>query len=287
MTILQQLILEISQAITTYQAEKAQKGEVISDERQQNILALNQLLTINQQNGSDQSAYRLRKRLIDYIEQMPGNWLANWITLLDGSRLRQLLNAVLDQTKFHENELLAQENIELRERQQFMGTAQNGDDLLERLDVLTEEIKKKTQQAMLAMASCDQYQSLCADLGERCQTLINRNRALQTELTELQTTLSEQLHDLKTKVREQDDLIQHLNEANRHLRSEREAECTQAIKIQKKLDAVTVQYKASLERIAYLESRLKAHDIQETELQTFKNTSDAEPVMQFSLEAHS
>lgn len=288
MTILKQLILEISQAITTYQAEKNAQDAIISPERQQNIVDLNQLLTASQQSGSDKSAYRLRKRLIEYIDQMPGSWLANLMTLFDGSRLRKLLHAVLAKPEFSENELLAQEAIELRERQQMIGTAQNGDDLLEKLDLLTEEIKRKTQQAMLAMANCDQYQSLCADLGEQCQTLIHRNRTLQTELTELQTTLSEQLNALKAKVREQDDLILELNKANQQLRIDKETERKRSIKIQKKLDEITPKYTASLETITHLESLLKKHGIQEAELQTFKK-SDAfaeQHQMPFSLEAH-
>lgn len=291
MTILKQLILEISQAILTYQVEKNDKAEIISQERQKNIVDLNQLLTASQHSkqGSDQSAYRLRKRLLEYLEQMPMNWLANLITVFDSSRLRKLLQAVLDKPEFSENELLAQEAIELREQHQMIGTAQNGDDLLEKLDLLTEEIKKKTQQAMLAMASCEQYQSVCADLSQQCQGLIDKNRALQTELTELQTSLTEQLDALKTKVREQDQLIQELNKANQQLRRDKETERTQSIKIQNKLEAVTFQYKDSLETISYLQGLLKEQGIKVTELQTFTEKTDIDQeqhVRLFSLEAH-
>lgn len=289
MTILKQLILDISQAITTYQAEKNAQAEVISPERQQNIVDLNQLLTASQQSGSDKSAYRLRKKLIDYIDQMPGSWLANLMTLFDGSRLRKLLHAVLAKPEFSENELLAQEAIELRDRQQRIGTAQNGDDLLEKLDLLTEEIKKKTQQAMLAMASSDQFSTACDALGIQTQALINKNRALQQELNALQTQLTEQLDALKAKVREQDELIQGLNKANQQLRIDNETERKRSIKIQKKLDEIKPKYTASLETITHLESLLKKHGIQATELQTFEKKSDTfakQHLMLFSLEAH-
>lgn len=287
MTILQQLILEISQSVTTYQDEKNQKGEVISAERQQNIVEINQLLTACQQSDSDKSAYRLRQRLIDYIDQMPRNLMANII--FDTSRLRELLNGVLVKKKFSENELLAQENIELRAQQQMIGTAKNGDDLLAKLDLLTEELKRKTEQALLAMKSSDYYEATSVNLALRCQETINRNielhnqtvelqsknEALQIELANFQIKVSKELDQLKTQLNEYEELIKELNTENRQLRLDREDERKRSRKIQKKLDKVTPQYAKSLETISKLKVVLKAHGISvpDIELQSFEDTS--------------
>lgn len=261
MTILQQLILEISEAVTIYQNEYAQKGKTIPAERQQDIVNINQLLSAGQQSDSDKSAYRLRHKLIKYIEEMPRNFLASLITMFDGSRLRHLLNTVLAKKEFSDNELLAQESIELRAQQQMIGTAQNGDDLLVKLDLLTAELKKKSEQALLAMKNSDYYNVTCANLAMRCQELINRNIELQTQLTEFHTKVSQELDELKTKVREQEQLIEKLNAENRQLRIDKEAERNRSFKIQKKLDQVTPQYAASLKIIEELQNLLKENSI--------------------------
>lgn len=290
MTILQQLILEISQAITTYQDEKNQQGEAISAERQQNIVEIHQVLTTCQQPDSDKSAYRLRQRLIDYIDQMPKNILASLASIFDGSRLRQLLNIVLDKKEFSENELLAQENIELRIQQQMLGTAQNGDDLLAKLTLLTEELKQKTEQALLAMKRGDYYEETSTSLAVRCQESFNRNvelqkqyielqdknATLQTEISDFHIKVSQELDELKAKVREYEQLIEKLNAENRQLRLDRETERNRSFKIQKKLDTVTPQYAKSLEAISKLQSVLKAHGIPipDIELQSFESKSD-------------
>lgn len=278
MTILQLLISEITQAMTAYQNEYTQKGKVISQERQQDIIKISQLLTASQQSDSDKSAYRLRQKLIKYIEEMPRNLLASLITVFDGSRLRQLLNTVLAKKEFSDSELLAQESIELREQQQKIGTAQNGDDLLARLDLMTEELKKKTEQALLAIKNSDYYNVTCTNLATRCQELINRNIELQTQLTEFHTKVSQELDELKAKLREQEQLIEKLNAENRQLRMDKEVERSRSFKIQKKLDKVTPQYAASLKIIDELQNLLKANDIPVPgiELQSLEARSNSE-----------
>lgn len=259
MTILQELILAITQAIRDYQAEKQAADEVVPDERQQDIIEINQLLEASQE---EEGAYRLRKNLADYIAQKSWSWLGAYISLaLDRSRLRHFLMAVLEQ--FSENDILARQNSELYQRQTLIGTAQNGEDLLVKLEIQSEENEKYHKQVTFLQTIVEQYRLACADVGTQLQATVDQNRLLRQEIEDLQINLTEQLNILKSKIRERELLIEELKKINEQLSSEKDEAYTKAIKIQRELDEVLPKYKDSLETISKLRSLLKKHGIKD------------------------
>jgi hypothetical protein len=268
MSIFQELSIAIAEAMNDYVKEKTDNKEDISKIREQDIINLTLIMEASKEEGS---AYRLRSRLIEYIDNMSTHWLSHINALFD-SRLRQLLRAVLEKSEYQKNELLARENIELRQCQKEIGTAKNGDDLLEKLDILSKEIQKKTQQIQLTMHLNDQLTASRQKLALELQAAISDNQLLQTELKKTQEELSVQLSHLQKQIQEQKLLIDELNKINQQLRLDKEKERSKATKIQTKLDKITPKYTQSLKTIEELRKLLTMNGIEETPKKIFSKS---------------
>src|SRR5688572_8846435 len=127
-------------AIKNYEDAKSLKKESISPERAQDIRQLKAYLAKRE---DEISALGLRILIEKYTNAMSGSWLSNLIPIFDKSDLRKRLNEVLAQ--FSSQELISKENLEIRNYQNYLGTAADGTNLLKVIDQLNDQIAQAKQ----------------------------------------------------------------------------------------------------------------------------------------------
>lgn len=274
MGVLDEFSAALTDALTVYKAVKAENGEVISQQRSQDIETLERILIKTE---DEISAVGMRAEIVAYLATIQSNWLSGFISLFDTSELKKLFNLVLE--KYPESELANKEYLQLRRRQILIGTAEDGTNLLEKIERLSDAHEMQVKRVELAVNLNKNLTTACDELTERCQQLITQNKQLQQEMNELQERLAHQLQVLQKKIREQDDLIDELNHVNHSLRQDRDKLQRKFEGMKAKYDELTPKYDESLKIITLLKQKLRDQQVYEAEMQATEATSET----QFSL----
>ena len=216
MTILEELQQAINQAVSAFLSVK--KGyQHLNNKDKQHVDTLMSFIDMKQNPTLNSDAQLLREALKTYYEKSlkPSVFGA----LFDAKGLHAKVQAVLEKAAFKVHVIDARERLQIKAM-----------DWYGKLETLTLDLQKKTEETGLYVARVQVLQTQCDSFQIKYQKILNENKALEQKIQTLEekiallsneSVLHKKLNELEQKINTQNEVITQLLEENKLLNGEK------------------------------------------------------------------
>jgi hypothetical protein len=182
----------ILKAVSSYEAEKIQRGKSVSPRRREDIQALTRLIEASKEKNI-RDVILLRKELFNFVQGLKVHTLANVLPIFFESDLRKALKTILDNPLYDPLILMAIERAEAKEREEtimpYLGDARKVGKLLEQVNLLKGQLAAQKIATDQCNHALDEQNKNYAELSINYTNLQTENLRLTIENARLKAQL--------------------------------------------------------------------------------------------------